>query len=123
VTALEFRNHLSVATGIALPATLVYDHPSPAVLAGYLRSELVPDGETGTDPVLAELGQLESRLRQLDPNCDARDEITSTLRGMLSRWLELQKPADPTASPESSEIQFQDATPDEVFEFLDKELG
>jgi hypothetical protein len=42
---------------------------------------------------------------------------------MLSRWLELQKPADPAASPESSEIQFQDATPDEVFEFLDKELG
>jgi NADP-dependent 3-hydroxy acid dehydrogenase YdfG/acyl carrier protein len=124
VTALEFRNRLGTATGIALPATLVYDHPNPAVLAAYLRSELVPDdGQTGADPILAELGHLESGLRKLDPSCAMRDEITSTLRGMLSNWMQLQHPAEPAADLDGEQIQFQNATPDEVFEFLDKELG
>jgi polyketide synthase 12 len=124
VTALEFRNRLGTATGIALPATLVYDHPNPAVLAAHLRSELVPDdGQTGADPILAELGHLESSLRKLDPSCAMRDEITSTLRGMLSNWMQLQHPAEPAADLDGEQIQFQNATPDEVFEFLDKELG
>jgi acyl transferase domain-containing protein/acyl carrier protein len=36
VTAMEFRNKIKSATGLAVPVTLVFDHPTPATLAEHL---------------------------------------------------------------------------------------
>ncbi|MER6120936.1 beta-ketoacyl synthase N-terminal-like domain-containing protein [Streptomyces sp. NPDC001743] len=39
-TALEVRNRLCEATGLLLPPVLLFDHPTPSAVAGFIRGEL-----------------------------------------------------------------------------------
>ncbi|PXX51904.1 ketoacyl-synthetase-like protein, partial [Nocardia tenerifensis] len=52
LTAVQLRNRLRTTTGVAMPATLVFDHPSPAALVDHLERTLLGDAPAGTaDPV------------------------------------------------------------------------
>ncbi|ORA16893.1 type I polyketide synthase [Mycobacterium arosiense] len=62
LTAVEMRNRLKTATGLALSPTLIFDYPTPNGLAGYIRTQLagVPEEvrqapvarATGDDPIV-----------------------------------------------------------------------
>ncbi|MFD0650373.1 SDR family NAD(P)-dependent oxidoreductase [Streptomyces malaysiensis subsp. malaysiensis] len=123
--ALELRNRLTAATGQKLPATLVFDYPTPTALAEFLCARIVGDGGTAAAPGVAELDALESALSVLDPDSEARETIAARLRDLAAKWAEPRTADAEAAEGDGGTVteKLQEATPDEVFAFIDKELG
>ncbi|HEX6353257.1 MAG TPA: type I polyketide synthase [Actinophytocola sp.] len=102
--AVEFRNLLAAATGVRLPITLVFDHPTAEAAAGYLLSRL--GGQTTADAALA---ALDAALHAAADGDRAR---------ILARLREL---TEQSAQVEHRDLD--DASDDELFDLIDNEFG
>ena len=115
--ALELRNVLRDGLGLRhkLPATLVFDHPTPSALAGFLLSALVGDEVS----VLGELDRIEALVSGVSPDDDTFGQITSRLQTMLNKLGEARASE---GRPRAAQ-QLEGATDDEIFDFIHRELG
>jgi polyketide synthase 7 len=126
LTALELRNKLAAVTGRKLPATLVFDHPTPAAVARFLGTRITPgpgpEQRSPADHLVKEIEGLGARLEDAFRTLAERDRATiSTLLG------ELQGRVRATAGDDGSPVAIVDqigaASAGELLALLDKELG
>jgi acyl transferase domain-containing protein len=122
VTAVDLRNKLNGVTGLRLPATLVFDYPTPSVLAGWLRSAVNQEGTAGqiTPPILAQLDKLRSMLSAITPGDVERTKISARLEMLFGEWNKVNAGESGAAGDDR---ELSSATDSEIFDILDKELG
>ncbi|MER5548997.1 SDR family NAD(P)-dependent oxidoreductase [Streptomyces sp. NPDC002589] len=119
LAAVELRNLLARATGLTLPATLVFDQPTPLTLAAHLKSALVPGPADLTRSALTELDRLETALHDLPDQDGSHARVTARLEALLRSW---QDTHGRHPAPEAP-ADLREASDEELFAKLDNELG
>ncbi|MEV7523951.1 type I polyketide synthase [Streptomyces sp. NPDC091371] len=126
LAAVELRRRLTAASGCDLPATLIFDYPTPRAAAAFLGERLAAE-RTGSDPAaaaLAELDRIEAVLAgfpasggdtgQIGARADA---ITARLETVVRRW------RDTHGGTADDGPDFETVTDEELFDVLDSEFG
>jgi acyl transferase domain-containing protein/acyl carrier protein len=117
LTAVELRNRLNAATGLRLPATLVFDYPTISAVTDCLVRELAGDGRATVRSFNAALETLEAMLLAVDVDDAERNQITMRLKEVLSQ-MDDEQGGLPDRATVAQKIH--SASDDELFEFFDE---
>ncbi|MEU6767632.1 SDR family NAD(P)-dependent oxidoreductase [Streptomyces sp. NPDC046853] len=122
LAAVQLRNRLTAATGIGLPATLIFDHPTPRDIAIHVLARLGPAEVDVSTLVLSELDRLDTMLAAVSEDERHRQMVRRRLQSMASR---LDAPAQATAQADdpAPADRIGSASVDELFALIDTELS
>ncbi|MBW5485874.1 type I polyketide synthase, partial [Streptomyces bambusae] len=117
--AVDLRNVLGARTGLALPTTVVFDHPTPQALAAFLAEEL---GGTAATRLRAGLDRLEDALAAALGDPALLAEAETRLTALLAR---ARGGEDPTPGPDAPLGEDRPAldTADDLFAYIDQKYG
>jgi malonyl CoA-acyl carrier protein transacylase/NAD(P)-dependent dehydrogenase (short-subunit alcohol dehydrogenase family) len=118
LSGVDLRNRMCAETGLPLPVTLVFEHPTATALAERLLAELdLTDGGVDASAVA---DSLEAALDVLDPAGLSAAE-KARLRGAVRRLdtLLLANPSDAGSGGDS----LDDISDDELFQLIDRKFG
>jgi candicidin polyketide synthase FscE len=120
LTAVDLRNRLNSVTGLQLPATLIFDHPTILSLRDHLGAELAPADDGDTAFLMGELDKLRTVLAETAPAAD--DDVHAAVGGrlqqLLATWVAGAEGGGQGAD-QGNRAVLDDATDDELFALLD----
>jgi acyl carrier protein len=116
--AVELRNRLGTVMGLRLPATTLFDHPSPLALAEHLSTESVgqSDGPGANSDLFTELGAVETMVTALPSRDPVRTAVRDRMRALLASWDEQDQ------EREADKTDLDSAGLDEMLAIIDDEL-
>ncbi|GAA0440348.1 hypothetical protein Acor_12850 [Acrocarpospora corrugata] len=116
LTAVELRNRLNAETGLLLPATLVFDHPTVNALTDYLFKSLAPATPSPEEMLRGALERVESMITAAAGDA-IRNKVVAILQSGLNRFTAAAAPDD--ADDVADKID--SASDEEIFALIDNE--